>query len=380
VIFRNLCTASEDDPSRIPILMVLAEMASLNKNIGYLLLYFVKVSKTQDVASYKDFSKHFAKDLSSCLLNDLRACQEDDVRMFCYILPDVYRDFEGTVISNSQFMHLTVSCIDASQLQDLICYVLQGDMRMLKKETIVSIINASLEWETFEQFCLWQLISAHNIPIESILPVLPKLEFQLHSEALTNILLLLKRIEPTQDTLKHLLNRDVKQEDSFVVSVLKCWIRNHDKKLAELISTHLNKSLSSPVKRGKARNNTSKTQLNTIGEQVLSHLDHLRQKSKLASFFNHENIQAALSSAQSACTDAQKTTFSDLFALMEDNDPKPKRGTKSATKGIKAKKRDVEESNSDTDASEDEPVTRTNSKSQASSRKKRKTVNASDSD
>lgn len=144
VIFRNLCQAPEDDPSRVPILLVLAEMASQNKSIGYLILYFMKVSKTQDVTPYKEFAKNVSKDLSTSLLNDLRSCQEDDVKMFCFIIPDVYRDFESTVISNSSFMHLTVSCIDASQLQDLICNVLQGDMRMLKKETIVSIISKFL--------------------------------------------------------------------------------------------------------------------------------------------------------------------------------------------------------------------------------------------
>lgn len=37
--------------------------------------------------------------------------------------------------------------------------------------------DASLEWETFEQYCLWQLIAAHNIPVDYILPILPKLEF-----------------------------------------------------------------------------------------------------------------------------------------------------------------------------------------------------------
>lgn len=37
--------------------------------------------------------------------------------------------------------------------------------------------DSSLEWETFEQSCLWHLIGAHSISVESILPVLPKLEY-----------------------------------------------------------------------------------------------------------------------------------------------------------------------------------------------------------
>ena len=34
----------------------------------------------------------------------------------------------------------------------------------------------SLKWETIEQYFLWQLIAAHDIPLEHILPVLPMLE------------------------------------------------------------------------------------------------------------------------------------------------------------------------------------------------------------
>ena len=40
-----------------------------------------------------------------------------------------------------------------------------------------SFSDESLKWETIEQYFLWQLITAHNIPIEHMLPVLPMLEF-----------------------------------------------------------------------------------------------------------------------------------------------------------------------------------------------------------
>ena len=42
---------------------------------------------------------------------------------------------------------------------------------------ILIFTDASLEWETIEQYFLWQLISVHNIPVEHIMPILPKLEF-----------------------------------------------------------------------------------------------------------------------------------------------------------------------------------------------------------
>ena len=177
VLLRNLCETPEQDPARFTLVTLVSDLSSQVSCVGYSLLYYLKVSKSIDVSPYKEFAKVSAKDLSSCLLNDLKTCQEEDVNMFCFILPDVYRNFESTVLSNPQFLHLTVSCVDSIQLQDLICHILRGDMKMLKKENVVQIINASLEWETFEQNCVWQLISAHNLTLESILPVLPKLEY-----------------------------------------------------------------------------------------------------------------------------------------------------------------------------------------------------------
>ena len=41
----------------------------------------------------------------------------------------------------------------------------------------VTPTDASLEWETIEQYFLWQFIAAHNIPVEHLMPILPKLEF-----------------------------------------------------------------------------------------------------------------------------------------------------------------------------------------------------------
>jgi integrator complex subunit 3 len=39
------------------------------------------------------------------------------------------------------------------------------------------ISDASFEWETIEQYFLWQLIAAHTIPVEYVMPVLPKMDF-----------------------------------------------------------------------------------------------------------------------------------------------------------------------------------------------------------
>lgn len=86
--------------------------------------------------------------LDICLVNDMRQCQEDDVT----------------------------------------------DFIMFKKDSFQPVISASLTWETFEQFALWQLLSGHDLPVDCLLPLLPKLSYDSHAEALTHIMILLKRL------------------------------------------------------------------------------------------------------------------------------------------------------------------------------------------
>lgn len=99
-----------------------------------------------------------------------------------------------------------------------------------------------------------------------------------HSEALTGILLALQRVEPSPEILKHILNRNVKDDDFFAVSILNYWMRTHEKKSAEMISTSLTKN-ASPGKR--KRQNSSKGLLSSTSESILSHLNQLRQRTRL---------------------------------------------------------------------------------------------------
>lgn len=42
----------------------------------------------------------------------------------------------------------------------------------------LSLTVQSLDWETFEQYCAWQLFLAHNIPLETIIPILQHLKYK----------------------------------------------------------------------------------------------------------------------------------------------------------------------------------------------------------
>lgn len=124
------------------------------------------------------------------------------MNLFCWLVPEVYIQFPSVAIGHAQLLHLVVSTVDAAQLQDLVCHILQGRLVMFRSDSFRALLSASLSWETFEQYFLWQLVTAHGIPIDYVLPILPRLEFSSHAEALTSILLMLKqeRYVPTINT------------------------------------------------------------------------------------------------------------------------------------------------------------------------------------
>ena len=77
------------------------------------------------------------------------------------------------------------------------------------------------------------------------------LSYLAHSEAVSNIMLYLQRESPTSNLIKHIMNRESKPNDLFVVSVLNYWSQKDSDKLSELISSYLTTKVSSPAKRSK---------------------------------------------------------------------------------------------------------------------------------
>ncbi|XP_052100494.1 integrator complex subunit 3-like isoform X1 [Mytilus californianus] len=374
VIFRFLASMAEEDPNRQPILQLLTEMYAKQPRIGYHMLYFLKVGKANDekMLTYKDFCKSMDnKDLESCLMSDLKLCQEDDVRLFTFLMPDTYNNFQSQALGNSELLHMIVSAIDGAQLQELICQILQGHLIMFRKDSFLSVLNASLDWETLEQYFLWQLISAHNIPVEHVMPILPKLDFTQHAEALSSILVLLKQECPSPDLLRIIMCRDCKKTDYFVVSILKYWAQEFEDKLAEHINQQVSKFNGTPKKRQRSGSSSKKDSPSI--EQILLHLDHVRQVCKNISFLNNENIQHALQQVQQTASESLKTKFSDLLALAEDIDdikstrvlrglPVRKAASASAAMGLdirppRSKSKKVQESSgSETESSSEEEI------------------------
>jgi integrator complex subunit 3 len=245
--------------------------------------------------------------------------------------------------------------VDGRQVQRLVCHIVARDFVMFKKDSFKEVLSTSLSWETFEQYALWHLAAAHDLPIECVISLVPKLSYLKHAEALTSVLLMLRQERPTPEIVKNLFARDVEPGDTFVTSALTSWLSDYGDQLADLISSLLVKlatsaqssTTSAKRKRGGQSGGVNGGSLSHPAELCLGHLDAFRQKvvnqPKHAEFFNQEGIQSALQTARQTCADVQKTKFSDLFALADsDSDseelsPPPQKSTSSSSLSNKKK-------------------------------------------
>ncbi|XP_038068017.1 integrator complex subunit 3-like isoform X1 [Patiria miniata] len=391
VIFRNLSADAEQDSCPLQLLTLVCMMYEKQIQIGYNLLYFLHASSSKQgerrLHMYEEVCRNTGiGDLTSCLVRDFKACAEEDVRLMCYLVSPVYTMFCDATTESTDLLHTIVSCVDSAQLQDLICDVMQGNLMMFKKENIAKVLEATLEWETFEQYCVWQILLAHDLDVDQFVAVIPKLTYKEHPEAMASLLLMLKLERISLDLLKPLMLRPCKDGDRFVSSILSYWAVQDEQHLADFIKTLLVRATTS-AKRLRQRQ-TSKPSNIPSPDQILGHLEALRQTSAIrqSMFFSQEAVLLGLQTIQSACTDAQKMKFSDLFGLIEDLDDMTSRTTRSrvtrrspgssSPKNRKAPQNDVEsssESDQDDDISSSKPKP-------AKKRKKSNALGGSDSD
>lgn len=317
---------------------LLAEMHAYVPNLGYLILYFLKVqirteNKREDhtkasalkISVYKDFCQYIEKKLDVCLLNDLRECHVTETKLMLWIVPDLYRDFKQQTVNNAQVMRVIISAVDAKQLQMLVDKVLQGHLVMFKSENLLPLLKLTLSWESIEQFFFWQLINAHDVSIDIVLPLIIELDYEQHPEALTAITLMLKQEKPNADYIKYLFQRDLSENgDLFVFTIIKYWCDEYIDKVAELISSLLSTRYpsTSPNKRKRPGKVLSSATVPSA-DQVLGHLEKLRivcEKHDCMAIYTLDSMQRALNIAQNNSSDSQRKQFSELFALMEEEE------------------------------------------------------------
>ncbi|XP_055859113.1 integrator complex subunit 3 homolog [Episyrphus balteatus] len=334
-VFRSLYESEEK--VKKPFSALLASIYERIPETGYLLLYFLKVyTKVQarrnanqcyqfKTCVYKTLCDALEEKVDKCLVRDLNALENENTQMFLWILPDIYREFKTNVVNNNEMIKITLRCVDAKNIRDLMYYIAQGKLALFKHDGLINCIRDSLSYETFEQLCLWQLVQAHDIPLKCLQDILPELESANHPEALCYMLLLLKNEDPNVELIRLLLSRETKTRgDPFVTSALRFWCQRGEEKLSEIIAGLLTSKYpsSSPNKRKRLKGNQSMGS-SPSADQILSHLEHYRRSCRHGTgtgLYVHDTMQRALQTAFSHSSDSTKKQYSDLFALAAEED------------------------------------------------------------
>lgn len=147
------------------------------------------------------------------------------------------------------------------------------------------------------------------------------------------------------ELLRQLFLRQSCDGDLFVVAALRYWCRDYEEKLGELLANLLSTRYpaTSPNKRKRAGAKQNQQQLSPpTGEQVLSHLDQLRQHCRASAdlqLYQTDVMQKALQQAQAVGSDTLRKNYGDLFALAEvneENEPPPPPPTSTSRKHASA--------------------------------------------
>jgi integrator complex subunit 3 len=350
VIIRNLLQSDENVQGSFTLCSSLCSHLPL---FGCLILYFATITSTEkrliDFDLHTDLSEHpidklssneddhlwiaykrlaiaRSKSLSDALHDDLSQCQMDNVDLFAFLVPEVFRRFSGVCVDNTSFVQLIAGAIDSRQLQTIVWEVIQGRLQLFTEDSIVALLEESLLWESFEQFCVWQLVAAHSFSIDQLLPILFKIDSHVHSEATLQLLMILKQERPTGELLKTITSPEVLSGEYFSGCLFNCWTYDHEDVLADLICTQLSKGTPSKKRRVAAGSKAALAaaavgSLPPANEQLLIHLDSWsKSSSNAASFLSRSSIQSSLVNTLSICNELQKSKFNDLFTLTDDTD------------------------------------------------------------
>jgi len=179
-----------------------------------------------------------------------------------------------------------------------------------------------MDWESWEQHCLWSILMAHNFTAEEYINVIPSLDYRQHAEALTSLLLIFSKESPSEKVLSPCLLRKPNPKDRFVTSLLVSWsMSNTEDAVSEIISALLVRAYGSPTKRKRGAASGSRGTGSPAGpmmpsvDNILGHLDILRVHWKEEGIFCTDTMLAALLQVQSWATDSQKNKYKDLLAL-----------------------------------------------------------------
>jgi len=363
------------DPRKDSVMELLANLQFLQPRLGYYLLLFLTSSPETDISQddkislYTEFCQAISSgcSLADCLVRDLTGCQDDDVDLFIHLIPSLYRLFPSSTLGNVPLFYLIVSCVDGSQIQNLVYKIVSQQLILLHGDTCLAIMEASLEWETFEQYAFWNIYNAHELPIASIQNFLPKLSSKYHAEALTHVLFILKKKKANME----ILNKCIKREpagDDFLSTLCGFWMKYCPKLLTSAVAELVTKSISQDGNRKRKADPRIRVQEKSSILQILGHFTPALKNCK--ELFEDDAVVKSFQKLSESCLESTKLNHPEMFEFLaslhkkyeseedeqsqEDDDPPPRSSVQRSSSFRKPRRKSISVNYKEADNSDSE--------------------------
>merc|ERR1719233_559294 len=363
------------DPRKDSVMELLANLQFLQPRLGYCLLLFLTSSPEADISQedkislYTEFCQAIASgcSLADCLVRDLTSCQDDDVDLFLYLVPSLYRLLPSSTLGNVPLFYLIVSCVDGSQIQNLVYKIVSQQLILLHGDTCLAVMEASLDWETFEQYAFWNIYNAHELPIASIQNFLPKLSSKYHAEALTHVLFILKKKKANME----ILNKCIKREpagDDFLSTLCGFWMKYCPKLLTSAVVELVTKSISQDGIRNRKSDPRIRVQEKSSILQILGHFTPAMKNCK--ELFEDDAVVKSFQKLSESCLESTKLNHPEIFEFLaslhkksemeedeqsqEEDDPPPRSSVQKSSSFRKPRRKSISVNYKEVDSSDPE--------------------------
>ncbi|UMM10818.1 hypothetical protein L5515_000416 [Caenorhabditis briggsae] len=329
-----LCSPPDnDDNSREMLTTMMAAMREKDSSLTYVLLYFIKgtygTSANKVISCYRDIAKISGRGVDEMLATDLQLCAVNDNRLFGYLFIFSFVQFEKEVMESPMLMATLCANLDAAQLRKFLSEIIREEIKLFRKDTFSKMLMESVEWSTAAQWIFWHLVHADGVPVEWFLSCVPRMDSKIHDEAISNMLLMLKRMdrEPWPGLIRSIFQRLPQKDDKFPIDALKVLIEDSDQcgKIAEIVSSLLKTLISQNDILGVGIKSTKKGQQYKLTvQQVLEHLQHFsatcveKKNKNTEAFLGKHVMQEAFASIRAnEKSNLLVKKYSNLFGAMD---------------------------------------------------------------
>ncbi|KAJ2808480.1 hypothetical protein H4R20_000868 [Coemansia guatemalensis] len=252
------------------VLQLLKLLTEAKVDVGFRwLLFSCELKRPEHYAQY--VGCYAQGTMQAALVRDLHILQERFPNLFYTELPRIYSAFPAEFVGCRGIVRRVISLIDQPQLYRLNMLIARGQLRIFgcRPAAVCMAVSATLECDSFEQVCLWQLLSSEfsaDVPMAAELAAHLLLKCELdstsNSEAATGLLSLLRTVPPSAKLLQVLatyasdeamqqslsLDEDESVEPfvrtDLCASVLTSWLRGFKPLLLPLLSDLVNETAS----------------------------------------------------------------------------------------------------------------------------------------